>query len=97
IRVDPKGTIEEIALTLHLYSDDNEFEQVKNELLDGILAQGNIYTVSEDQDDPDIHYSLDFLYEIGCIELLATGNEIVRVINYYFDNLQKMISLGNKS
>ena len=97
IRVDPKGTIEEVALTLHLYSDDNKFKQVKNELLDGILAQGNIYTVSEDQDDPDIKYSLDFLYEMGCIEPLATGKEVVRVINYYLDNLQKMIPLGNKS
>lgn len=97
IRVDPKGTIEEVALTLHLYSDDNKFKQVKNELLDGILAQGNIYTVSEDQDDPDIKYSLDFLYELGCIEPLATGKEVVRVINYYLDNLQKMIPLGNKS
>lgn len=97
IRLDPQGAIEEVALTLHLYSDDDKFEQVKNQLLDGILAQGNIYSVIEDQDDPDIKYSLDFLYEMGCIEPLATGNEIVRVINYYFDNLQKMIPLGNKS
>ena len=97
IRMDPKGALEEVALSLHLYSDDDEFKRVKKELLEGLIAAGSIYEVNEDSTDQDVQYSLDFLSHIGLIKPLAEGEEVVRVINYYFDNLQTKLPLYTKT